>query len=263
MADRPPKFWRFDFDQNGTSAIDDLIECGAIENVSCPNFDVYDEKRMEIMRQIQPGDWIMLDTISMGVEMVRTNKRLGSDPFEPIWVDEKMDKYFGDAWTRNVYAFGTAYMMRPVNNFLGLGARVISTFHERDIMDDAVGMKVRGPDANGDTVSKFIGSSSHVFRLTYAIEDDYTPHGSDKSYPIDTRFLWLRRGPDWTAKCQAPRAKWDFPAMVVNPNLTDIFSIIGTVPKHTIIYGLPGAGKTSVGGTVARALHDKYHKTKK
>ncbi|MDE2097401.1 MAG: hypothetical protein KGL39_09170 [Patescibacteria group bacterium] len=249
--------YRLDADTNGTLSIQQAIDQEQMVNLPCSTFEQLDRHRLWLQQNISPGDWVILDTLSTMLETTRADRVLGSNLDEPLWEASKVNKYFGDKEALSVYRMSTQLNLRALKNLRARGARILCLCHEADIKDPMAQMKLSGPEVNPAMVGDLIAASSCVFRLTMLTENRVNPQTGEVLVPEGTRVLYLRRTDSFTAKYQAdPQYSDAVPRAIIAPTMQKIFDVLHSVPDWVTVYGFPGVGKTTLGGTLIQtSLH--------
>ena len=243
------RFYRLDVDLNGTDSIQSYIDSGKVINLECPTFDDFDKHRMMLMPKIEPGDTVMLDTVSKMLSTIRTDRVVGTKINEPLNDPKIINRFFGDKEYLAIYNYAAQLTMRALNNFRARGARVIVLAHEDEVNDQITGMKSQGPMVNPAMVGELIASSSDVFRLVSLTEPVVDAEGKTV-FARDTRVLYLRRSDSFQAKFHVERSRSEsIPKALPDPTLPKLWTLLGKQSSWLTVYGHPGAGKTSLGCT--------------
>jgi hypothetical protein len=257
------KFYRLDADMNGTDSIQDYIDDGRIINLPCATFADFDRHRQDLMRTLEPGDNVMLDTASALLTTTRIDRMLGNRNEDALWDPSKINKFFGDKEYLAVYNMATSLVMRGINNFRARGAHVIVLTHEDEVRDAMAGLKMAGPQGNPAFVEALIASSSDVFRLV-SLTDPVVDEKGNTIFARETRVLYLRRTESATAKFHVSRELSEkIPKALPDPTLPKLWKVLGKQSSVLTIYGHPGAGKTSLGATASDQLITTNNTTKK
>lgn len=253
------KFFRLDTDQNGTDSFQSYIDAGKVENLECPTFEVFDKHRLHLMRVLQPGDWVCIDTANVMLNTTRMDKMLGSNPGEPLWNPAQIDKFFKEKEGWGLYTMPTAFLLRSINNFRARGARVIVLCHEDEQDDEHTGLTSQGPQGNPDFVKQLIARSSDLFRL-YSLPSDIRNEQGEVVFKAETRVLYLRRTDQFQAKFHVERQFSDgIPKALTDPTLPKLWATLHKQSSVLCIYGHPGAGKSSLAVTATDGPSEPAH----
>lgn len=262
IPNHSPRVWRLDADMNGTKSIQPYIDAGTLINLECPTFSEFDAHRLALQKEVQRGDFVILDTVSTMLSTTRSDRQLGSNSAEPLWEPKKIDRYFGDKEYLAVYNMAGQLVLRGLKNLRARGANIIAICHEDDVKDAIAGMTMSGPKLNPAMVNELTAASSDVFRLVTLTNDRVDSNGT-LLWPADTRVLYLRRSEDFTAKFHVPREfSAKIPRAIPNPTMPKLWKVLHGIPEFLTIYGFPGTGKTSLAATVLDSLNAPTVKTK-
>lgn len=251
--------YRLDSDMNGVDSISDYVADGRIVNLECPSFDAFDDYCIELQNKLQPGDTIIVDTVSAILNTTRGDRQLGNTAGEKLWRPDKLQKFFGDKEYLAVFNMAGQFVMRRLRNLRSRGARIIALTHESEAKESTVGIsyKMAVPDVNPAMVGDLISASSDVFRLE-ALTEDVANNEGKIIFPEGTRVLRLRRKEGvFTAKFHVDRARSaGIPKSLPSPTIPKLWKTLGKQSTWLTIYGHPGAGKTSLAATAADVAAD-------
>jgi hypothetical protein len=243
----------FNADATGNDGIRHLIDAGLIKEFLCDTFDAFDRNAHGLLTKIQPGDYVILDTIGGLLETTRGDIKLGK-PDGLYW--DKLDSLMAGEVFGATYDASRILIMRRLVNLRNRGARIITVAHERDQRDEgglgSKSSKQRGPAVSPRLYSDLLGRSSDVFRLTILTEPIFNPATKKIVVPAGKRQLQLRTNDEAIAKYQVARDRSDaIPPYMYEPTWEKLVRVLGKQPSWLTIYGLPGSGKTSLATDMA------------
>ena len=233
-----------DADMGGVDSVQDLIDAGTVKHIPVPSFPEYEAAVASLLPQVGPNDLVILDTISQLANSVRGDLKLGTDTNATLW--DKRNVYFGDKNYLTVFEAASQLIMRRLKNLRARGARIITVCHEDDQRDDISMTKKRAPALNTAFYKALMASSSDVFPLSVQLEDKMNEAG-DITIPRGTRILNLRMSEDYVTKHHTPMAvSLKMPVGIKDPTLPKLYAVLGKKPSWLVLYGPPGAGKTTL-----------------
>lgn len=243
--ERPYVIYLLDCDLNGTDSIDDLIASGNVTHIPIDSYPTFEETTTrKLLPIVGPDDVVVLDTLSQLAMMVRGDLKLGTDVSESLW--SKRNVFFADKNYLTVYEAACQLIMRRLKNLRARGARIITTCHETDRKDEMDLVKKRAPALNEAFFKSLMASSSDVFPLSIVMEDVLREDGTVK-LAKDTRILNMRLSDDYVSKVHVQREVGSrLPAGIKDPTLPKLYGALGKRPSWLVIYGPPGAGKTTL-----------------
>jgi hypothetical protein len=232
-----------DFDLNGADSIAHLIP-NKVVHMECDSFITFEGYFKELLPKVGPDDLVIMDTISKAADTTRGDMKLGVDPGEALW--DKRGLYLGgDKNYLTVYEAAGQFIMRRLRNLRARGARIITTAHEDEQDDKTTLMKLRAPAVNEALYKSLMGSSSDVLRLRQTTED--MDLGGGKVLPAYSRVLELRPDGEAIIKTHvAPDRNKEMPRRILHPTLPKLYKTLGKRPTWLVLYGPPGAGKTTL-----------------
>lgn len=238
-----------DCDGNGVDSIADILEAKPKEITHIPvtTFEDFDNWAAKVTNKLTPNDLVILDTLNSLANTTRGDAKLGTDATENLWA--KRDKILGDKNYLTVYELAGQLILRRLKNLGrgGQGARIIVTCHEAEKLDESTSpaTKRRGPDVNPALLGSLMGTSSDVFRLR-TLEDAVLNDKGQVVLAADTRLLDLRRTDEIMAKYHVPLSRVpQIKKALANPTLPMLYEHLGKKPSFLVVYGPPGAGKTT------------------
>lgn len=238
-------------DLKGTSPINRKIATGGVKVLPCNTILEYENHCKALLPNVGPNDLIVLDTLTSLLDTIRADFTFGlgteaHTPWEQRFKWEKK-KGGGDPEYLSKYDFAQQTALRWIKNLSARGARAIIVCHEAEVMLPVgnVVEKMQGPDVNKAFVGKLIGSVSDVYRLVSLTQPRVDGEGKEV-LARDTRILYLRRTEEFVAKYACDlQTSMTIPDGIVNPTLPKLYAQLGTKPPKMLLYGHPGAGKTT------------------
>lgn len=258
-----------DADLGGTDSVQHLIDAGLVKHIPLHSFLDFEDAVMKLLPKVSEDDLIILDTVSQFANTVRGDMKLGTDIAASVW--DKRSVYFSDKNYLTVYEATCQVTMRRLKNLRARGARIITTLHEDDQRDEISMTKKRAPAVNQAFYKALMASSSDVFPLSIVTEDELDDAGNVK-LAAGTRVLHMRMSDDYVTKVHVPRhVSEKLPRGIKDPTLPKLYSVLQKRPSWLVIYGPPGAGKTSLAcseaevpaATAAASVDTTPAKTKK
>lgn len=258
-----------DADLGGTDSVDHLIKAGLVKHIPIHSFPAYEEIVAKLLPIVGPDDLIILDTVTSFANTTRGDMKLGTDLSASLW--DKRSVYFSDKNYLTVYEAASQVIMRRLKNLRARGARIITTLHEDDQRDEISMTKKRAPAVNEAFYKALMAASSDVFPLSVVLEDQLDDQGNVK-LAAGTRILHMRMSDDYVTKVHVPRhVSEKLPRGIKDPTLPKLYSVLQKRPSWLVIYGPPGAGKTSLAcseaevpaATAAASVDTTPAKTKK
>jgi hypothetical protein len=236
-----------DCDMHGTDSIADELATGQVEVFECVTFKDFQNAVQTLLydRNVGPDDTVVIDPLTTLLDTARMNAKLGTDPKTDYFEKGKSKFMEGDKQYLNVYNFAQSVAAQPINNLRARKANIIVIAHEKERFNDQFGMKMREPDVNPAYIGTLKARGSEVFRLKAVREDILGPDGA-VAVPRDTRVLYLRSGEDFECKFNVARSRSEsIPKYLLNPTMPKLIETLGKRPVFLVLYGHPGAGKTT------------------
>jgi hypothetical protein len=240
------KIHYYSADGTGIDSVYDIVAKNKdrVTATEVSSYQQWDEITQKLLTTIEPGDVVILDTITMFAEMIRTDLKIGSDPEKLLWAMK--DKFFDHKSTWDYYDAATNLIMRKLKNFRSRGARVIVTAHERTDEDLTATppIKRRVPDVNQKLATSLIASSSVVGRLRVIYENEYK--GEELLRKKGQRVLEMGQSLEYVGKIHAPLdVAMKLKTTIDRPSLTKLYNMLGFEPSFITLYGPPGSGKST------------------
>lgn len=236
-----------DADRNGVDSIAKRIAAGAVKLVPCGSFVEYDAACKALAnRAPQPGDLVVLDTLTQLLSTTRGDFKHGTDPKESIW--DKRDLYFGDKQALNAYQASGNMVMRWLKNLRNVGYNIVVLAHEDEALDEVTMTTKRSVKANPESRDMLYAASSDVFRLTEVVQDRTELVNGEPTVVLarGERLMLLRRTQDSLAKYHVDLEQAaKVPDAIKAPTMAKLCSVLGKTPSFLVVYGAPGVGKTT------------------
>ena len=237
-----------DADGTGRDSIGKRIAAGDVQLIPCGSKLAYDEACMKLAsRKPQPGDRVILDTITHLLGTVRGDFRHGIDPTQSVFANE--DKWFGDKQGMNAYQAASNMSMRWLKNLRNVGYDLVVLAQEDEALDEVTMKTKRAPKANPEARDMLYGASTDIFRLT-EVTQDVTEMFNDTPTVVlakGERLLHLRRTREAMAKFHVDlEVAATLPDAIKSPTMEKLCKVLGKTPSFLVIYGLPGTGKTTL-----------------
>jgi hypothetical protein len=249
--------YALDSDMNGDDSIRRFIKAGTVQHMPVPTYGDFEHIVMDLIPKIKRGqDIVVVDTLGCLAETTRGDAKLGTNPQDDLW--SKRALYLGgDKNYLTVYSLAGDLIMRRLKNLRAAGARIITTSHEDDVIDPATNTKKIGPKLNPAFYESLMHATSDVVRLIQNPEDKLNEEG-EVVLPAGARALQLRPSESAIAKFHVddPERALTMPRMLRMPlkgGLHVLNSTYDKEPSWLHIYGVPGAGKTSLAVSEAEA----------
>jgi hypothetical protein len=257
-----PRIYRFDLDSTGIDSIQSYVDQGSITNIPCPSFPEFDAQAAELLDKINPGDVVIVDTVSAGLETTRGDMMLGDSPTARLW--EQADKFYGDKHALNIYRGAQTLMLRRIKNFANRGVTTIVLAHQAEAKDytGEVSGRIAAPMVNPAMVDDLIAACSDVFMLRHLIDPVY--EGEREVIPAGKRVLYLRRTHEYTAKFHVDPMRVNpdhIPAGIIEPTMEKLCAKLRKIPRCLCIYGHPGAGKTTLAASIVNVVFPNVAQT--
>jgi hypothetical protein len=258
--------YTLDADIGGTEVVQHLIDAGLVKRYPCQMFKDFDRAVLDIIPQAQPGDTVIIDTISSLANQTRGDHKLGTDVMDEIWA--KSHLFFGDKQGMLAYEATQQQIMRRVRNLMSYGEkfiaagkdplRLIVLAHQREQVDPVTQMKGSfGPDLNQAFFSALYGTASDMFRLDVQIGDLMNDETGQVKVPDGTRVLYIKRTDEHITKNRcAMDVSTRLPKGILNPTLPKLYEVLHRKPRCLVIYSPGGAGKTTLAHSVAQAEYE-------
>jgi hypothetical protein len=238
-------------DFTGTDSIQDVIENGELTYIPVPNVTTFEEVTAALLKKVQPGDSVILDTISTMGATVRTDIKIGVMPDKTLY--EMRQKWLGDSDNWGTYTAAANIILRPLMNLSNRGAKIVTTVHEEE-RQDMFDMRTKRNVGLNEEFRKMLNTcTSDTFRITETPEDVRGPEG-DIILAKGTRTIQIARSIEVFAKIQVPVPHHEALRAAGIERITvptdgsgwaKMCRIIGKEPQWLTLYGLPGVGKTN------------------
>jgi len=243
-------------DRGSFGSVAALVNAGRVEHLLCETFPAFQKHCEYLLDKVQHDekgnvvphdDLVILDTLTRMADTTRGDMKIGAE-VKDLWSKHTIF-YKGDTHNYGAYEGAGQLIMRYMRNLSSRGFRVIVLCHEDEQKDEIAGINKRAPDLNKALWSSLKGTSTDVFRLTVATEDELAEDGS-VAIKAGTRILQTTQ--DDTALCKYS-ADTDLegnfrtvPKYLANPTMRKIVRMLGIKPGFLTIYGNPGVGKTTL-----------------
>lgn len=246
-----------DADGRGYEAVEHLVQAKLITVFPCQSFPDFEDACLKLIPKVGPDDLIILDTISALANTTRGDFKLGTDITANIW--DKRDKWFGDKTGQLNYEAAQQMIMRRLRNFEARSARMIIISHEREQLNEFTGMKSRGPDLNPGFFGTLFPFASDMFRLGVMMANEMAEDGTVK-IAAGTRVLYLKMSEEQICKARvAIEVAQKLPNGILNPTLTKLYGVLNKKPSKLVLYGPPGAGKTTLACSDAEEAYQRVN----
>ena len=237
-------YW-LDCDVNGADSIERLIKEGKVQHIVCDTFVAFEKAIVGLLPKVTPEDLVIVDTVTSLANTTRGDMKLGTDLTASLW--DQRSIFFSDKNYLTVYEAAGQSIMRRIKNLRARGARIITVCHEDEQLDPATLGKKRAPQVNEALYRSLLAASSDVFRLYALADDELNQETGEVKYKADTRFLQLRNSEEAVAKFHVEREQVEkIPSRLSNPTLPRLYKALAKRPSWCLLYGPPGAGKTSL-----------------
>lgn len=233
---------------NGTDSITDRIEKGVVKVIPCPSLQAYADQVEYFTKQTpQPGDRIVLDDFTSILATARGDFKHGDAPEANIM--DASAKYFGDKQGMLGYQAASNITMRGLLNMRAVGWNLVVLSHEDEALDEVTMTTKRNIKANPEARDMLLARSSDVFRLVEKAEQETKTDAEGNTKVIfakGDRLLLLRRTHETLAKFHVSLEKAPtLPDGIKSPTYGKLCTVLGKTPSMLVVYGLPGAGKTT------------------
>jgi hypothetical protein len=237
-------------DATGTDSIQDVIDAGEVTYIPVPDVTTYEEVTGMLLKKVQPGDGVILDTVSHMAATVRTDIKVGVGATD---LYARRQKWIGDSENWGTYTAAANIILRPLMNIANRGAHIATTVHEEERQDMFDMRTKRNVGLNNEFRNMLAGCSSDIFRITEQAED---VRGADGAVILakGTRTLQITRDEEVFAKIGVPPTKNQalraagIERILIPTDGTGwakMCRIISKEPRWLTLYGLPGVGKTN------------------
>lgn len=245
-------------DRGGADSVAHLIRTGKVTHLPCPTYQAYEGHCKDLLaRQPTDDDLVILDTLTRLADSARGDMKLGADA-ESLW--EKRNVYFSDKNYLTVYEAAGQLIMRRLRNLNNKGYRIVTICHEDEQFDQATMGKKRAPAINEALYKSLMGSCTDCFRLSVLREDEVNAEGAVVA-SAGSRLLQTTMDDQAICKYQV-EANDDgsfrtVPRLIPSPTMRRVFKVLGKKPSWLVLYGEPGAGKTTLACSEANPVNTK------
>jgi len=192
--------------------------------------------------KFKEGDTFIVDTLSeLSANLIREYR------FRNMKEGESFESYY-NTWdktnSQSAYAMAEQIFMQSIKLLHHKGVKIILTMHEGTQINEKTGSKTTGPELSPKFFNRVSGSCNAMFRLK--IEYTQKQQENGKVIPVEKRILMIRPVEDFILKCHAPPEEIEkIPFELVNPTIPKLQAKLGFEPSFMVVYGPPGAGKST------------------
>ncbi len=229
-------------DGNGTDSVRNILKNNTdkITLINAITFKAFDDGITNI--KFKEGDTLIIDTVSaLSANLIREYR------FRDMKEGESFDKYY-QSWektnSRSAYAMAEQIFMQNIKLIQHKGVKIIITAHEGKQENEKTKEESIGPELSPKFFNRISESCSTMFRLK--IEYTQKQEENGKVTTQEKRILMLRPVEDYILKCHVPSEELEkIPFAIVNPTIPKLYAKLGFVPTFMVVYGPPGAGKST------------------